>query len=150
MKSLQSEQECFDLLSHYTLNHKDPSYIHQYIVDAHTAQTATEETKAQAVSFALIGLYLAVDLGLSGKEVQKVRFVLTSVRRKWPVFMLPLTRGSIWASDVLNFPAGPQRDLAIRNWSASVWEAYEKVHSDVKALAKKELSGCKEFRTKVL
>lgn len=43
--SLQSDQEVNNELSYYTLSHGDPSFIHQYIVDAFAAQHADENPK---------------------------------------------------------------------------------------------------------
>ena len=51
-------RELYHELSAYTLSHPDPSFIHQYVVDAFAAQTADENTKPIALTFALVGLYL--------------------------------------------------------------------------------------------
>jgi hypothetical protein len=40
-----SEQETYNELSYYTLSHGDPSFIHQYIVDAYAAQYTDEKSK---------------------------------------------------------------------------------------------------------
>jgi len=55
-----SEQERYDELACYTLAHPDPGFIHQNIVDAFGAQTATEADKPIKIAFALVGLYLSV------------------------------------------------------------------------------------------
>ncbi len=68
----QSEQEAYNELSYYTLSHWDPSFIHQYIVDAYAAQHADEKSKSIKVAFALIGLYLHNEKHYSGKEVHAV------------------------------------------------------------------------------
>jgi len=52
-----SEQERYDELACYTLAHPDPGFIHQNIVDAFGAQTATEADKPIKIAFALVGLY---------------------------------------------------------------------------------------------
>jgi hypothetical protein len=36
--------------------HRDPSFIHQYVVDAFAAQQADEQTKPMKLTFALVGL----------------------------------------------------------------------------------------------
>jgi putative acetyltransferase len=53
-----SEQEQYHELACYTLAHPDPGFIHQNIVDAFAAQTATEADKPIKIAFALVGLYL--------------------------------------------------------------------------------------------
>ena len=57
-------------LSCYTSAHPDPSFIHQHIVDAYTAQHANETTKLIALVFALIGLYLHVEKNFTGRQVR--------------------------------------------------------------------------------
>ncbi|MCZ7381786.1 MAG: DUF5946 family protein [Candidatus Methanoperedens sp.] len=131
----QSEQEAYNELSYYTLSHGDPSFIHQYIVDAYAAQHADEKSKPITVAFALIGLYLHIEKHYSGKEVQKAHMRLAKKKRQWPVFDLPEHRGNIGVSDVLRAEVGLPRDRAINEWSASVWEAWSESHVKVADLA---------------
>jgi hypothetical protein len=65
-----SDDNLYSELAYYTLAHSDPAFIHQYVVDAYTAQTADESSKPISVVFALIGLYLHVEKGYNGKQVQ--------------------------------------------------------------------------------
>jgi len=44
----------------YTLTHGDPAFIHQDVVDASAAQSATAEAKPSTLTFALTGLCLHV------------------------------------------------------------------------------------------
>ncbi|HKD24938.1 MAG TPA: DUF5946 family protein [Xanthobacteraceae bacterium] len=126
-------------LSYYTLAHGDPSFIHQYVVDAYTAQCASESSKPIAIVFALIGLYLAVEENRSGKDVQRIHMRLAKKRREWPRFALPQRRGTITVSDVLAAPAGAERDDMIRQWCASVWAAWAESHAEVRALLREAL-----------
>src|SRR6266853_752643 len=127
------ERDQYHELSYYTLAHGSPSFIHQHIVDAYTAQSAGESSKPIAVAFALIGLYLAVEENRSGKDVQRVHMKLAEKRREWPRFALPRQRGAITVSDVLAAPAGDQRDDMIRQWCVSVWAAWAESHAAVRA-----------------
>jgi len=104
--------------------HPDPSFIHQHLVDAYTAQHADEHTKPIALAFALIGLYLYLEKNYTGKAVQRAHVRLGWRRTPWPRFDLPEQRGNITAADVLAVPPGPERDAAIRQWCVSVWDAY--------------------------
>jgi len=131
----QSEQEAFNELSYYTLTHEDPAFIHQYIVDAYAAQHADENSKPIKVAFALIGLYLHIEKHYSGKQVQEAHMRLAKNKNQWPVFDLPAHRGNIGVSDVLRAKPGPARDCAIKEWSASVWEAWSDSHAKVADLA---------------
>ena len=132
-------QEKFYELSYYTLAHPDPAFIHQHIVDAFAAQNADQNTKPIAVAFALIGLCLYLEKNYTGKQVQLAHMALARRNRDWPKFDLPESRGEISVIDVLNEPAGPKRDAKIREWSASVWQAYSESHQKVLDLLSKFL-----------
>lgn len=129
-------QAAYDALAAYTLTLGDPAFIHQHVVDAFAAQHATEATKPITVAFALIGLYLHVERGLTGRQVQRAHMMLARRSRTWPVFRLPETRGAMTAADVLAAPAGPARDRAISSWSGVVWSAYAEIAPEVAALAR--------------
>jgi Family of unknown function (DUF5946) len=123
-------QEQYTELSYYTLSHPDPRFIHQHAVDAFAAQQADSSTKAIAVAFALIGLYLHVERNETGKQVQHVHTLLARRRKQWPKFELPEARGEIGVADVLASPAGHERDAMIERWCASVWGAYAATSRD--------------------
>lgn len=122
--------EQYTELSYYTLSHPDPSFIHQYAVDAFTAQQADSQTRPMAVAFALIGLYLHVERNETGKQVQHVHTLLARRRKEWPTFALPESRGDISVADVVAIAPGPQRDAMIERWCASVWDAYRATSRD--------------------
>ena len=120
-----SPQDAYNELAYYTLSHQDPAFIHQNLVDAFTAQNANEKTKPIAVAFALIGLYLHLEKGYTGKQVQRAHMQLAKQQKSWPAFELPKARGNITAFDVLAVQPGKLRDEMIRNWCVSVWSAFE-------------------------
>lgn len=130
------ERDDCDVLAAYTLTHGGPAFIHQHVVDACTAQYATAATKPIALTFALIGLFLHVERGLTGRQVQRAHMMLAKRSRSWPAFPLPDDRGSITAADVLAAPPGLERDRAIGAWCASVWAAYAEAAPAVAALAR--------------
>jgi Family of unknown function (DUF5946) len=101
-----------------------PAFILQHVVDAYAAQTATPNAKPMGLVFALIGLYLHVERGFSGDQVQRVHVRLAKTRRQYPQVRLPTGRGAITPVDVLAIPAGAERDAAIDRWCAAVWEAF--------------------------
>ena len=117
-------QAAYEELASYTLTHDGAEFIHQHVVDAFTAQSATPATKPIALTFALIGLYLHVERGLTGRQVQCAHMMLARRRRDWPALALPEFRGSMTALDVIGAPAGAERDRVIDAWCAAVWEAY--------------------------
>lgn len=130
----ESDRDLYHKLSYYTLNHADPGFIHQLIVDAYGAQQANARTKPIRLAFALIGLYLHIEKGYTGKQVQQAHTRLAKDRRTWPTFRLPSKRGDVTVSDVLAAPPGPERDAAIERWSRSVWDAYRDSQAQVAQL----------------
>jgi hypothetical protein len=108
----------------YTLNHGGSAFIHQHVVDAYAAQHADENTKPIAITFALVGLYLHVEKGYTGREVQRIHMRLAKERRTWLTFSPPLVPATMTAIDVLAAPAGPERDEAIETWTAAVWKSW--------------------------
>lgn len=125
------ERDAYDAVCAYTLARRDAEFIHQHVVDACTAQRADHKTKPIALTFALVGLYLLVEGGRSGRQVQEVHIRLGRQRRTWPAWTVPRERGSITAVDVLNAREGPERDRAIHAWCRDVWEAYAGSHRAV-------------------
>src|SRR6266542_3200837 len=96
----------------YTLKLSDTSFIHQHVVDAYAAQSASAESRPIGVAFALFGLYLHVELGWTGRQVQLAHMRLARTRKQWPRFTPPPSRATMTALDVLQAAAGPARDAA--------------------------------------
>jgi len=137
---MTSEVELYHELTYYTLAHRDPAFINQHVVDAYTAQNADETTKPIAVVFALIGLYLHVEHGFTGKQVQRAHMTLAKRRKTWIQPQLPMDRGAMRVNEVLVAEPGPARDAKISAWSASVWTAFSPCHREIAELARLELS----------
>src|SRR5438093_13058923 len=120
---MDAEQEAYHELCGYTLTRGDMTFIHQHVVDAFAAQRADERSKPIGVAFALVGLYLHVEKGFSGRQVQRAHMQLARQKRAWPAFVLPSERGSVTPIEVMATAEGPERDNAIHAWCRSVWEA---------------------------
>ena len=133
---MKTPQELYNKLSYYTLARTDPSFIHQHIVDAFTAQQADKETKPIAITFALIGLYLYLEKNYTGRQVQLAHMQIAKKEQNWPKFDLPENRGTITLYDVVATEPGEMRDSMIHKWCMSVWEAYEQGHEKVVRLTK--------------
>jgi hypothetical protein len=112
-------------LSYYTLSLRDAAFIHQYFVDAYTAQNAWMDTRPIALTFALAGLYLYIEKGYTGREVQLFHVKMSQRKQIWPKIDIPDERGSITITEVLHAAPGSQREVAIREWCNSVWNAYK-------------------------
>lgn len=137
---MSAEQDAYDQVRYYTLSLGDPAFIHQHVVDAFVAQHADENTKSIAIAFALVGLYLHVEKGFTGQQVQRAHMELAKEKRAWPAFKLPVDRGSMKVVDVAAVPAGPERDRAIHEWCVSVWRACSEQHSSVTELLRSYFS----------
>ncbi len=118
------DEDAYHRLCAYTLTHGDAAFIHQHVVDAYAAQHADEATKPITITFALVGLYLLVERGTTGRQVQRVHMQLGRRKHVWPAFALPDERGAMTAVDVMSAPEGPERDRAIHDWCRSVWTAF--------------------------
>jgi hypothetical protein len=135
-----SPAEKFNELSYYTLEHPDKGYfIHQHIVDAFQAQAADENTKPITIVFSLLGLYLYLEKSYTGRQVQLAHMKLAQNKHRWTLLDLPKQRGTITVSDVLKIESGLIRDLTIKEWCKSVWNAYHEWHPVIATLAKLEL-----------
>ena len=135
----RSDQEAYNELAYYTLAQPRSSFIHQHIVDAYTAQCADENSKPIGITFPLIGLYLYIEKGFSGRQVQQAHMQLAKKRKRWPNFKLPDRQGEITARNVLASPRGQERDDAIRAWCASVWAVWQESQQQVRDLVRSEL-----------
>jgi len=123
-----TEEEAYNELSAYTLSHTGPTFIHQHVVDAWGAQHASPDVKPIRLFFSLAGLYLHLERGFTGRQVQRAHADLAARSKSWPTFRLPLPlpaeRGAITIVDVVGVPAGAERDRMIEEWSRSVWTAF--------------------------
>lgn len=129
------DKTLFYELTYYTLAHPDQIYfIHQHVVDAYTAQEANEHTKPIGITFALAGLYLFLERGYTGRQVQKAHMEMSNHKQTWPVIIFPKQRGDLTIQDVLASAPGDERDLMIKKWCASVWQAYHENHDAVRNL----------------
>ncbi len=126
------DQAEFLELSYYSLSHPDTAYfIHQLVVDAFTAQTAHEDSKAIAIVFALVGLYLLIEKDFTGRQVQLAHVHLSRYKAFLPEINLPAERGTITIQTVLN--AQEDRDEMIHQWCHAVWKSYSAHHADIRA-----------------
>lgn len=121
----------YDELSAYTLSLQDVSFIHQYVVDAYAAQHSGPRMRPITITFALAGLYLACERGYSGRAVQLAHMRLAGRRQQWPAFTPPAEKAALTVLDVLNAPAGPERDEMIKRWACAVWAAWASEHRRV-------------------
>jgi len=81
------------------------------MIDADCAQHVTAETKPIAVAFAVMDLYLWLEEGFSGCQVQRVHVLFGKRKREWPKIEIPKKRGSVTVADVLKEDPGKARNI---------------------------------------
>jgi len=121
-------------VTYYTLAHGDPKFIHQHLVDAYGAQHVRQSASAIGAAFALAGLYLAVERGFTGRQVQKMHMRMAQTSKRWPPFVPPEDVGPLTVGDVLAVEPGPRRDEKLMDWCASVWTAWSSEHGRVREM----------------
>jgi hypothetical protein len=122
-------------LSYYTLAHGDPAFIHQHLVDAYGAQHVRPQSKSTiGAAFALAGLYLAVERGFTGRQVQKTHVMMASRSKQWPRFEPSPGAWALTVADVLKVEPGPGRDQELLRWCASVWAAWSSEQKRVREM----------------
>jgi hypothetical protein len=122
---MSAEEDAYHELSAYTLTHGDRRFIHQHVVDAYGAQSARADDKPIRLVFALVGLYLHLERGKTGREAQLAHMAMAKRKREWPPIAIPEHRGNLTAIDVMQQPPGPARDQAIDAWCEAVWNAFQ-------------------------
>ena len=132
-------RQLYDELSAYTLSLQDVDFIHQFAVDTYTAQHAGAFVKPIAITFALVGLYLACEHNYTGRQVQKAHMLLARTPKQWPSFRLPGAKASLTVLDVLNAPEHERNDM-LRAWEKAVWRIWESEHTRVAAFVRERLN----------
>ena len=127
-------RDLFHELSVYTLTAGDGRFIHQHAVDAYAAQHAPENPKPIATTAGLIGLYLFVKKGWSGRQAQRAHMELGNRMKEWPALDLPRERAAVNVETVLAAPPGQRRDRAIEDWARAVWASWKEEHGRIEAL----------------
>lgn len=107
---LPSTIELYAGLSAYTWPRRDARFCHQLVLDAYTAQHADDQTKPITTTFALLGLCLACERGLSGRAVQRAHQARAQGVQEWPHLRLPSGVGPLAVATVLDATPGAVRD----------------------------------------
>ena len=125
------KDDTYDRLCAWSLGLGDADFVHQHVVDARMLQTADTRTKPIGVAFAAAGLFLFLERGLSGREVQRAHVKMGAIGGPWPHFPLPAERGDLGPADVLAATGRDERVAAIRRWCVSVWAPWSEQRTDV-------------------
>jgi len=134
--------ECLETyfeLTYWTLAHQDGRFIHQHAVDAYEAQHAGGSTKPITVVFGLIGLYLALEKGYTGRQVQLAHMKIAQRKKDWPRLEPPVRKSSMTVLDVLNAKSDAEREEKLMQWASSVWDTWEDTHAHVRTITEQVL-----------
>src|SRR5687768_1345624 len=131
------ETDAYHELMAYTLGHGNVAFIHQHVVDAWAAQHASADDKPIRPAFALVGLYLKIERGFTGRQVQKAHMQLAQRKQSWPLLTLPEHRGDVTALEVMAAAPGEARDRAVDAWCHSVWTEFENNREAIVELLKR-------------
>lgn len=111
-------------MSAYTVTRGDAAFVHQNLVDARYAQHAEPNKSNIGLAFSLIGLYLAVEKGFTGRQVQLAHMQLGKTKRVWPWFDPPKQIALVSILDVSRAEPGADRDKVLLDWCGAVWKTW--------------------------
>lgn len=123
----RASNACWQLyvqMSGEDLERQDLAFTHQASVDAYGAQHAGGASKPITVAFSLIGLYLALEHGYNGRQVQQAHMKLARLRIAWPRLEPPAGPWDMTVADVFRAEPGEAREARRREWAAAVWRGW--------------------------
>lgn len=133
---LHASGECWTAYGEFSaefITRAVPDFPYQHVVDAYAAQHAGGPSKPITTAFALIGLYLWLERGLSGREVQRAHMVLGRKKRIWPAFPPPAVPAPLTLQNVRG------GESSLREWGEAVWASWEALHTWTREYAGREL-----------
>lgn len=129
----------FSQLSAYTVSLEDAEFTHQHVVDAYGAQHVGMFTKKVVPTMTLVGLYLQLKHGYTGKQVQRAHMAIADQTKDWPDFMRPTEFATMTILDVLKKERPAEKIAAIHTWCEAVWNSWYAEHEKVERFTKKYL-----------
>lgn len=121
-------------LTYWTLAQRDGRFIHQHAVDAYEAQHAGGCTRPITVVFGLIGLYLALEKGYTGRQVQLAHIKIGWIKRDWPLLEPPDIPAELTVIDVVRAGSDTGKEEMLIRWATAVWKSWEPRHEWVRDL----------------
>jgi hypothetical protein len=134
--------ECLETyyeLTYWTLVRQDGRFIHQHAVDAYAAQHAGGVSRPISTVFGLIGLYLALEKGYTGRQVQLAHIRIANRRKDWPRPEPPSRMAELTVMDVLRVGTDAEKEKMLMRWASSVWEIWEHQHAWIREVTEKAL-----------
>lgn len=115
--------------------------FHQLMVDTYGAQHAGPSVPAIGTAFALIGLKLALEEGMSGIQVRSAHQYLASEFRTWPFFVRPPREAGITVFDVAGAESVEDHARLVTRWASDVWASWSSARDAVARLVEERFPG---------
>jgi len=128
-------------LSAFTLSLADPDFPHQVVVDTYAAQHCGPGVNPITTAFAVVGLYLHLERGYTGRQIQLAHMFLGRTRRQWPRFHPPAVKATVTVRDVLQSISKDSYRGPIERWANAVWQTWQPQRWRVVGLVKTHLAG---------
>jgi hypothetical protein len=146
---LRASPECWHACSEvgaFQLEHPDEILgLHQLVVDTYGVQHVGEPTPPIRVVYGLVGLHLALDIGIDGPGVRDAHTRMGKPKDWWPTFAQAPAPAVVTVADVLREgrDAGPTAGhaAAVHRWAGAVWAAWAPRHDDVVRLTARLFPG---------
>ena len=108
---------------------------HQITVDAYAVQHAGGRHPDKSVFIHLVGLYLAIERGVTPGEIAPRLQRFASGRSFWPHFEVPSQRPQLTIQDVALALGDRETHVEkVKAWGRNVWECWSPHHAAVRAL----------------
>jgi CTP:molybdopterin cytidylyltransferase MocA len=121
----------------------DPAYgaVHRHTVDVYAAQHPGTDGRRQRQSVAvhLVAICHWLEHGLIAEQLNPTTQALAREKREWP-WLEPPNAYAMTVLDVLMATSGEQHRRLVREWSASVWQAWSAHHDTVRQWASEALA----------
>ena len=111
----------------------DLSDIHRLSVDAYAAQHPGQPSpqSMKSVGVHLMRLFLTVERGFDVRESNRIMVAVSKVKDRFGWLEPPPSLGDLTVRHVVGTASADDHRVAVREWSHSVWVAWEPHHTTV-------------------
>ncbi len=122
---------------HLAREYQDQAYyrLHRLSVDAYAVQHPGEDTPQSRASVGvhLSRLFLLLELGWPMERANDAMAAISAKKRSYPWLAPPESRGERTVRDVLEAASPAEHEARVREWTESVWAAWNEHHATVRA-----------------
>ena len=114
--------------------------VHQLTVDTYALQHAGAGHKDKSVLVHMLGLYLALEVGVAVVKVAPLMQRVASALPVFPHFEPPTDCGPLTVCDVALAASVAEHAALVKRWAAQVWAAWEAQHAAIADVAREHLA----------